>query len=278
MEVFKPGNVSIHACGHGMQAEDFLASAEVALPCLLDRSHAVSDRIYRAVAATRERVGCNTNLGILLLLGPLAEAALRPATGPLKHRLREVLQDVGRESLAPLAAAIRLANPGGLGSAGQHDVHSADVEVGTVAEAMSVASHRDRIAWQYSYGFEDICGLGMAAANAARPGLEVLSVYLQFLTAFPDSHVQRKHGAEVAEAVRAMAEPVALLLKACENPPALVEPLSDLDKALKRGSINPGTSADLTVATMAAVAVEALLMGGSADTALNTTWSDAVFQ
>ena len=60
---------------------------------------------------------------------------------------------------------------------------------------------------------------------------------------------QRKHGAAVAAAVQRDAERARGELAACADPLALLPGLLAWDAALKAEDINPGTSADLTVAT-----------------------------
>jgi triphosphoribosyl-dephospho-CoA synthase len=72
-------------------------------------------------------------------------------------------------------------------------------------------------------------------------------VHLAYLQAFPDSHVARKHGADRAEAVRSEAVEALTGLDLRARP---VERLLALDAAWKAAGINPGTSADFTVATL----------------------------
>ena len=50
--VRKPGNVSVHSAGHGMQARTFLDSAEACAGALCQPGAPVGVRIERAVAAT----------------------------------------------------------------------------------------------------------------------------------------------------------------------------------------------------------------------------------
>jgi triphosphoribosyl-dephospho-CoA synthase len=75
-------------------------------------------------------------------------------------------------------------------------------------------------------------------------------VYLAFLAAFPDTHIVRRNGATAAEATRAAAAAMRSRMKASERPQSLLADLLAWDAALKRDNINPGTSADLTVATL----------------------------
>ncbi len=263
VQAFKPGNVSLKSPGHGMRAEDFLVSAEAVAGVIAAPGLRVGERILCAIRATREVVACNTNLGIVLLCAPLVHAALQPAVEPaLRGRLGEVLAQLDVEDAQLAYRAIRLAQPGGLGSSARHDLSSAPTV--TLLEAMQEARLRDRIAWQYVTGFEDVLesGAGMVREALARWGSiewAAVSVYLAFLGRYPDSHVERKHGEEVARAVARHAEGPARALRGAADPSEALPLLEAFDRWLKARSINPGTTADLTVASLLAVALEDLL-------------------
>jgi triphosphoribosyl-dephospho-CoA synthase len=260
---FKPGNVSVHSAGHGMSAEDFLLSAELIAPVMAEPDLTVGERILQSVEVTERRVGCNTNLGIILLCAPLVQAAMLPAPGEnLRERLSQVLAGLDQADARLVFQAIRLAAPGGLGKSEAHDVAS-EPTVGLL-EAMATAQGRDRIAYQYVHDFEDIFATGLPALRDwERQGgnreMAVVVCYLRFLATFPDSHVQRKLGEHEANAVRREAQLLETEYEACENPHAAARLLHDFDKKLKQGGINPGTSADLTVASLLADHLENLL-------------------
>jgi triphosphoribosyl-dephospho-CoA synthase len=242
----KPGNVHIHAAGHRMSVADFTRSAAVSAPLLCQTGAPLGRRIRDAAAATRAAVGQNTNLGILLLCGPLAMAAERAET------VNAVIAASGLDDARAVFDAIRIAQPGGLGSADRHDVHRPATV--TLPEAMAEAAARDSIARQWTNGYADILGAGMASYQAARsrwidPSWASLAAYLTFLAAFPDSHVQRKHGPAVAAKIQQQAGGVRDDLAGAADPLALLPRLLAWDKSLKADGINPGTSADLTVAT-----------------------------
>ncbi len=74
--------------------------------------------------------------------------------------------------------------------------------------------------------------------------------YMAFLAGFPDSHVARKHGDETAGRVREEAVAVKIALDAADDDAARVRLLLEFDQRLKARNINPGTSADLTVASL----------------------------
>lgn len=249
----KPGNVSVHSPGHGMTAEDFRVSARAAAPHVCDPELSVGERVYWAMEATWDAVGCNTNLGILLLAAPLIHAAQRRQRGEsLKQRLNRTLAGLTQDDAEWVYRAIRLANPGGLGKSTHHDV--AESPRVTLLAAMHEAATRDRIARQYSNGFSDVFDTGLrhlrdGRARWAGEEMAMSATYMSFLSTFPDSHVWRKYGPASAEEVLIQAAACQLNLALCHDQATARTHLEQLDGSFKAARINPGTSADLTVAT-----------------------------
>jgi triphosphoribosyl-dephospho-CoA synthase len=221
----------------------------------------VGGRIRLAVEATIDVVGHNTNLGIILLAAPLAQAALEAGSGTLRERLARVIAGLTVEDARETYAAIRHARPGGLGKAPEHDV-GAEPSL-TLFEAMQVAEARDRIAWNYTHNFADVFELGLPRLEAARthglsPSLATTSVYLGFLATIPDTLIARKFGNERADKIRHEARALARDMAETRVQAALLPKLEAFDRALKQEGVNPGTSADLTVATLFTAALEDL--------------------
>ena len=260
---FKPGNVSIRAAGHRMQARDFLTSAKVAARSVAHAEAGLGTAIYQAVAATQAAVGCNTNLGILLLCVPLAHAALRASTATdLAARTRAILATSTCDDAVHAFAAIRLANPAGLGRVAAHDVATAPTL--TLTATMRLAAERDSIAAQYANGFDAIFSEGLPLlrrerAERGRLSHAVTACYLHFLSTRPDSLIARKCGTAIAARVAARASLVTSLLEACEDPRRRLSILRAFDSELKDEGVNPGTSADLTVASLLALLLDAPL-------------------
>jgi triphosphoribosyl-dephospho-CoA synthase len=260
LAALKPGNVHRHADGHGMTVADFLTSARQSSDPLTQPGLGLGERVYRAVSATRDSAGCNTNLGILLLCAPLIQAALGPpdpdlpaGAGTLSERLALVLAGADRADTDGLFRAIRLAAPGGLGHAARHDVQGP--ATGTPLEVMSHAAGRDRIALQYATGFADLFerAVPLLAGLEQRwqsPVWAAAGLYMDFLSRFPDTHVARKLGEETALALCRTAAPLTDALLGAPDPRQHRTGLLDLDRRLKSAGINPGTSADLTVACL----------------------------
>jgi triphosphoribosyl-dephospho-CoA synthase len=267
LRALKPGNVHVHAGGHGMTVDDFQASAVAAAEPLCRPGLSVGARIEAAIAATRATVSCNTNLGIVLLAAPLVVAAERAEPGGFRGALSATLAQLTVSDASLAYAAIRLADPGGFGRVEAQDVGGEPTV--TLRAAMGLAAERDRVARQYVSDFADIFAIGVAGLAAAERRGRALDratseIYLQFLAAFPDSHVARKFGPSVAEAVRADAATLAASLASVADKRQRVKALLDFDLSLKRRGINPGSSADLTVASLLVRGIEPIVDGKQA--------------
>lgn len=263
LQAFKPGNVSIYSPAHDMTVEDFILSATVSADSVSNPTYSLGEKIYYAVKATRDAVGCNTNLGIILLAAPLMQAYWQRQIGQsLRESLMVVLANTTLQDAEWAFKAITLAAPGGLGKSEQQDVNQTP-EV-TLLQAMQIASPKDRIALQYTNGFKDIFDFSVLQYNRAfvlsgESSWSALSVFAELLAKFPDSHIERKFGSQYSEWIAAE---MATLCEALNNAGTLDElmpMLHRLDQTFKAKRINPGTTADLTVATLLVVFLEKLI-------------------
>ena len=255
----KPGNVSPERHFHDTRYEDFLASAVAIGPALAGAGRqTLGATILRAVDDTLRWTKSNTNLGIVLLLAPLAKAALGQGQ-TLRERLEAVLAATTVEDATAVYAAIRRARPGGLGQSVAEDVSG--VPTVTLRDAMGLAAERDAIAREYVSNFELTFAVGVPAVLAARrAGLTwtdaAVEAYLALLERVPDTHIARKLGAAEAEAVSRKAREVRALggTRSAAGRQALI----DLDGELRdeKNRRNPGTTADLTCAALFVVILE----------------------
>jgi len=258
LSALKPGNVHIFADGHGMVVQDFIKSADASMMPISRPEIGVGERIFSAISATWNAVGCNTNLGIVLLAAPIIQASYS-AAGFSQKSLRNVLQHLTIEDAVKAYQAIAIARPAGLGQVQAHDVHQIpDI---TLLQAMQAAADRDLIAQQYANGFADVwTGIRVYAEYLAkweRPAWATTAVYLSFLAKFEDSHIARKYGQAIAKSIQKQAQQHYAEFTSLQNPKLYQAALLNWDQELKAESIktqgiNPGTSADLTVATILA--------------------------
>lgn len=252
LEALKPGNVHIFADGHGMTVQDFMLSAEAAATVIAQPDLSLGERILQSVQATQNAVNCNTNLGIILLCAPLMQAALGDGEVDFLTKLNAVLTSTTVEDAEYTFAAIRLAKPSGLGSSEQQDVNQTATEA--LTQVMQIAAPRDLVARQYANNFADVI-FALAhyrrfLAQWQRPAWAATAVHLHFMARFLDSHIVRKYGEIVANMVQAEAAAHEADFVKAYNPKTLQMPLLQFDAALKKRSLNPGTSADMTVAVL----------------------------
>ncbi len=261
LQALKPGNVHVFADGHGMTIHDFIKSADATASVISLPNLSVGERIFYAVEATQKAVGLNTNLGVILLCAPLIQAALHNNVGQdaakqsLQKNLNDTLRQLTINDALFTSQAIVLANPAGLGNSAQHDVHN-KVDV-TLLEMMRSAQDRDRIAWQYANAFSDIFEFGCirygdAIVRWKNQTWATTALYLGFLARQLDSHIVRKYGDVAAMGIMSEAQGIEVEYWETDNPKLIQKKLLDWDASLKERNINPGTSADLTVASLLA--------------------------
>jgi triphosphoribosyl-dephospho-CoA synthase len=245
LRALKPGNVHVHGDGHGMTVTLFRRSARAAAPWLSAAGLPLGERVLGAVAATQNAVGLNTNLGIVLLAAPLCHAALMHPRLLLPDAVAHTLARATRADARAVFQAIALAAPAGLGTRTTEDVRGAP-RIGLV-DAMRLAARRDLVARQYASNFGTVLKAGQISLRkdlALGLSIEAATtrLHMAFLRRFPDSHIGRKHGARVAASVRDEAQRV----------PDASRALRSFDRSLKKRGLNPGTTADLVVASLLA--------------------------
>ncbi len=243
----KVGNVHPGAGFADLNYLDFVRSAGALMQALTEcRGAVIGETILRAVQLRREVTPSNTNLGIILLLVPLAKSQDRAGLIELLTRLTVADARAGYE-------AIRLASAGGLGDSAEQSV-SKEPTV-TLLEAMRLAADRDLIAKQYATGFADIFDFGVPRLllGFERFGTieaAILDCQLHWLAEFPDSLIARKCGMSMAHNVQTRARDV-LADNGLSSPRGRVSGVRfDADLRSDGNRLNPGTTADLVTACL----------------------------
>ena len=254
----KPGNVSPGRDFADVGYGDFVASAAaIGAPFARVAGTPLGALVREAVDATSRWARSNTNLGIVLLLAPLAKAALGP--NDLRSNLVGVLDATTVDDAREVYAAIRLASPGGLGRAANQDV--AREPTLPLREVMRLAADRDSIAREYNTSFAATFDTGLPALRQARAdGLgwddAIVETFLTLLAAAPDTHIVRRAGLDRAVSVSRLA--VTVLAEGGVRTDAGRQSVARFDRSLRddRHSANPGTSADLTAAAIFVLLLE----------------------
>lgn len=257
----KVGNVHPGASFADTRYLDFVLSAGAVLPSLSRApQYPLGHIVHDAVWWTRSVTRTNCNLGMILLLGPLASSVLElGAAADLYDRalyradVNRQLQKLSVKDTQDVYQAIRIANPGGLGDAPEQDVREEPTV--TLLEAMKLAAERDMVARQYANGFADVFDFGVPAFvdALARFGCveaAIIDSQLRWLATYPDSLIARKNGTAIAEDVQRRAAEV-LRLGGIATPEGRAAGVA-LDKHLRSdgNKLNPGTTADLITACL----------------------------
>jgi triphosphoribosyl-dephospho-CoA synthase len=270
----KPGNVSPAHRFADIGYETFLASAAaIGGPLAGAATRPLGQTVRLAIDSTSAWTRSNTNLGIVLLLAPLARAALLSVEEPVAHHdlrcaARRVVEETTVADAREVYGAIRRASPGGLGRVEAHDV--ADEPDITLLDAMRLAADRDSIAREYATAFELTFEIGAPALERARRDAlswddAVVETFLRLLAQVPDTHIVRRHGS--ARAVEVSEQARAVLAAGGVRTPDGRHAITEMACRLTDGSqvANPGTTADLTTAAIFVV----LLRGGWSEYAAN---------
>jgi triphosphoribosyl-dephospho-CoA synthase len=248
----KPGNVHRGADFEDLCLTDFLVSAVAIGPAMDAAPNAptLGETVLCAIRATRKQVTTNTNLGIILLLAPLARV---PREEPLAEGVAGVLASLTPEDAHDVYMAIRLAEPGALGKVDNMDVEESPPS--DLLAAMQEAAARDRIARQYVNGFRDLLDVcvpwlrdGVVSGWSLTEA--VIHTHVRLMHHFPDSLIARKCGQKVA--VSAAGRAAKVLDAGGPGDPNYYAALADLDFWLRSDGHrrNPGTTADFVAGAL----------------------------
>jgi len=255
----KAGNVHRFRDAHDTTYLDFLTTAAAIGPVFERATEVgVGQTALDAIRAAKAVAGVNVNLGIVLLLAPLAAV---PADVDLRTGIQTVLAQLDLKDTQQVYEAIRLANPGGLGKVERHDVH--EVPDAPLREAMLVA-HFDQVARQYVNDFAEVLDVGIPALKSGIGqfgGVEEAIVYchLDLLKRFGDGLIVRKAGPGESQEAAQQAQEV--LAAGWPHTLESRRRFADFDNWLRSDGNrrNPGTTADLVAASLFVALREGIL-------------------
>ncbi len=246
----KPGNVHPGASFSDLCYADFLAGAAAVRP-VLDRAGelGVGRTVLECVRETRRLVATNVNLGIALLLAPLATV---PPNVQLQAGIGDVLRRLTVEDARAVYEAIRIAAPGGLGRVAEQDVAGEPTE--DLLAVMRRAAKRDLVARQYADNFRQVFWAASLLTGPVTAQLDweqaIIYCHLELMANYPDTLIARKRGpGESEESARRAA---AILAAEWPATPQSQQLLAEFDAWLRAAghARNPGTTADLVTASL----------------------------
>ncbi len=253
----KPGNVHRGADFEDVNLGDFLSSG-IALGSAIDAqpvNGGTGTMILSAIERTNLVTKTNTNLGIVLLICPMAKLVQRAERISPKAIAAEIEAIVGSESEA-VYQAINKANAGGLAAVDEHDVNDVGSAPERIIDAMKMSCERDMVAKQYCCGFTDVIEFvlpaieeGVQRFGKIYPG--IVWAHVKTMAQFPDSLISRKLGDAAAKKSAAIAAQCLEQLTDADDDD-FWRSVGDLDFWLRSDGHrrNPGTTADLISAAL----------------------------
>lgn len=285
----KPGNVTPTRGFHDTDFRDFILGA-LALKPVLEKAVArgvqagagktrlsrigVGGLIKESVLSVKKaHSGGNTHLGAIMLLVPAAAGAGfcvgRKESGleSLCRSVRMIMENTTVDDSVFLFDAVNLARAGGLGREDRMDVRKTKSkniilkEKIRLIDLMRYSSGKDSIASELSCGMPKVFNEGVPELKKNLEKLKdvrkaVVQTYLHLLSKHPDTLIARKNGIEMAVMVsKKAAEVLRLGGVSTKEGEKAIERLDGLLRG--RGNrLNPGTTADLTTASLAVFLME----------------------
>jgi triphosphoribosyl-dephospho-CoA synthase len=268
----------------GTRVEHFLASAVAAAPSFEEaarRGIAVADGKLRLSEVGMGQLmkncvadinawqkGGNTLLGTVILFVPMAVAAgMAPrendvfAIVALRKNIKSVVEATTPQDAVNLYEAIEIAHPSGLNGAPDLDVKASDSKTRLIKENVSlfevfkIASGYDDVCYEWVKNFPITFTLAypylMEQLKTKCLNTAIIHTFLKVLSLRPDTFISRKIGRAKAQTVSNEARKV-LELGGVETKEGR-ESIVAFDKKLRDSGndYNPGTTADITAATLA---------------------------
>ncbi|MBP2029328.1 triphosphoribosyl-dephospho-CoA synthase [Methanohalophilus levihalophilus] len=272
----KPGNIDRTHDFDDTRYEHFIASAISAYPVMHDAAfsrYSVGKLLDMAVAeSNRWQRGGNTHFGAFLLLIPLAMSAgkLLSEKGSVEaeevfSKAYEIVQAADTDDAVDFyrcfqSAGVKVQDVGDLDLQDSGAIEDIQKKGVNLYQLMEISSSYDLIAREWTNGFPETDAAAIRISELLESGLginyAIVQTFLELLAARPDTFIQTKSGKEVAESVsKSASEIVSEIHKSgiVKNLP-LIE---DFDESLLENRNNPGSTADIIIASLFIV-----LLGG----------------
>ncbi len=275
----KPGNIHRTQNFESTRFEHFLAAIAAIQPNFRD----FCERVYNDYKKSEENYsfvnlgtffkeaaeemmkwqsGGNVILGHILILAPIAAAAaiclkLNGTTfSNFKAILEKVINNASVQDTINLYEAIRISNPGGLGTVEKYDINDENsfkqiqLDEISLKKIFELSKEYDLISNEYSTGFNIILNEGLPfyleEFNQTKDiNITTVNTFLKILSAHPDSLVIRKAGKEAAAELLKKAQEILDQGGISTNEGLNLINALDTQLQKEQGIMNPGTTADL---------------------------------
>jgi len=237
----KPGNVDRCHDYAETRIEHFLASTIFAREALEEAEQGtgrIGEIIKHAVRDTSCHAGGNTHFGAFILLIPLVYG--RDIAGALRAIEQTDTSDAVAFYKAFASTSVKMNATDELDVNDPHTLTLIRDRDMTLADIMQHSAPRDMVAREWVTGFP-LTRRGADLLKEFGPGRQsIVDTFLTLLATEPDTFIIKKHGADVARTVMLSAREVLDGQRTIES----------LDEECIRRDINPGSTADITIAAL----------------------------
>ena len=260
----KPGNVHRTRDYDDMVFEDFVISGIVigdtirkACTDVDVENPELGKYILQAVAETDRWIKNNTNLGIVMMTTPIAVAAsISESFEDIRENVKLLMGNTSVEDACDLYDAINIADAGGMGDQDEYDVasDSAKQELRdnnqTMYDVLKISAPWDMLAREMTSDMPAVFEIGYPTyhklSNEKTQNEACVLTFLTILSQVPDTLISRKYGSDDALKVSMMTRDL-LKLSGSDD---FMDKVSEFDDFLYKNKYNPGTTADLTAASI----------------------------
>jgi len=268
----KPGNVHRTRNFDDMAFEDFIISGVVIGDTIEEAASNIKNSddlssaelgkfILQAVNETDKWISNNTNLGIMMMCVPIAcSASISNDFTEIQDNVGLLMDSTTVEDACNLYDAINVADAGGMGDQDEFDVMSEKAKDElcennqTMFDVLKISAPWDRLARELTSKMPVCFNIGYPTFNKIKNESQDIDAinkatvltFLTILSQVPDTLISRKYGNEVSEKVSKKAEEVLKF----KDSDLFAKILKDFDDELYQNNYNPGTTADLTAASI----------------------------
>jgi len=271
----KPGNVHRTRDFQDMVFEDFIISGIVIGDTIREAATRASEinnsisfkeanlgkYILRAVKETDNWIANNTNLGIVMLLTPIAmSAAISSNLEELRNNIHNLIVHSTVIDTIALYEAINIADAGGMGDQKEYSVSSEEANNELIEnnlnifDVLNISSSWDSLAKELTTKMPVSFDIGYPTFSRLKKDLSVntatVVTFLTILSEVPDTLISRKYGEEKAKEVSALAKEILPYFDIEDEMFDFNKKLAEFDDYLFKNKLNPGTTADLTASSI----------------------------
>lgn len=260
----KPGNVHRTRDYDDMVFEDFIISGIVIGDAIRQactdvdiENPRLGKYILQAVAETDRWIKNNTNLGIVMMITPIAvAAAISDSFDDIQQNVDLLMKNTSVDDSCDLYDAINIADAGGMGEEDEYGVASDSAKQDlrddglTMYDVLKISAKKDMLGREMTSAMQFTFEVGYPTyyelIKQKSQNEACVLTFLTILSQVPDTLIFRKYGEDEAMKVSMMTRD---LLK-FKDDSDFVERIKEFDEYLYKNNYNPGTTADLTAAAI----------------------------